>query len=217
MTTLPPEDLLKRLEERLGPKGFTRDAGSMAPWLEDWRKRYRGAAAAMLSPETTEQVVDIVRLCAEARVPLVPQGGNSSMVAGATPAGRRARAAAVDAENEPHPFGLPRGEQRCLRGRGHPFPPARGGVGSGAALSAVAGGQGQRDHRRADFHQCRGDAGASLRPDAKPRSGNRGGAPRRSLFTNLAALKKDNRGYDLKQLLIGAEGRSASSPPRTSS
>jgi FAD/FMN-containing dehydrogenase len=77
--------LLEKLAAGLGPKGFTREPAAMAPWLEDWRKRYRGSAAAMLSPATTEEVAQIVRLCASERVALVPQGGNTSMVAGATP------------------------------------------------------------------------------------------------------------------------------------
>ena len=86
MTNPPSSDLLQKLAARLGPKGFTADPGEMQPWLVDWRDRYQGAAAAMVSPGSTAEVVDIVRLCADARVPLVPQGGNTSMVAGATPA-----------------------------------------------------------------------------------------------------------------------------------
>ena len=57
----------------------------MAPWLTDWRGKYHGRAAAMLSPATTEEVAAVVRLCGDARAALVPQGGNSGMVGGATP------------------------------------------------------------------------------------------------------------------------------------
>ncbi len=74
MTKPPTPALLDELASLLGPKGFTRDAGAMAPWLEDWRKRYRGAAAAMLSPTSTDEVAAIVRACAAAGVALVPQG-----------------------------------------------------------------------------------------------------------------------------------------------
>ena len=91
MASPPSPDLLSRFETLLGPRGFTRDAGDMAPWLTDWRRRYTGAAAAMVSPATTEEVAEVVRLCARARVALVPQGGNSSMVAGATPDLNRVR------------------------------------------------------------------------------------------------------------------------------
>ena len=81
----PSPDLLQRLAGRLGPKGFTTDSGDMDPWLTDWRGRVRGAAAALLSPATREEVADIVALAAAERVAIVPQGGNTSMVAGATP------------------------------------------------------------------------------------------------------------------------------------
>src|SRR5690606_27536833 len=57
----------------------------IAPWLDDWRGRYHGRAAAILSPATTAQVAAIVALARDLRVPLVPQGGNTSMVGGATP------------------------------------------------------------------------------------------------------------------------------------
>src|SRR6185436_2084238 len=81
----PPSPLLDKLAGLLGPKGFTRDPADLAPWIEDWRGRYHGAAAAMCAPASREEVAELVRLCAEARVPLVPQGGNTSMVGGATP------------------------------------------------------------------------------------------------------------------------------------
>ena len=71
------DQLLERLSHLLGPKGFTRDPTDLAPWLEDWRKRYKGAAPAMLSPPGTDELDEIVRLCRAARVPLVTQGGNS--------------------------------------------------------------------------------------------------------------------------------------------
>ena len=78
-------DTLAQLAQRLGPKGYCDDEAAMAPWLEDWRGQYHGKAAAMLSPASVDEVVDIVRHCATQRVPLVPQGGNTSMVGGATP------------------------------------------------------------------------------------------------------------------------------------
>src|SRR5512139_3808100 len=85
MTVAPSAELLADLASRLGPRGFTRDPREMEPWLDDWRGRYHGAAAAMLSPQSTAEVAEIVRLCAAANVALVPQGGNTSMVGGATP------------------------------------------------------------------------------------------------------------------------------------
>src|SRR3546814_15992190 len=81
----PSPQLLDRLQALLGDKGFSDDADAMAPWLTDWRGKYHGRAAAMLSPATTGEVAAVVRLCAQEDAALVPQGGNSGMVGGATP------------------------------------------------------------------------------------------------------------------------------------
>src|SRR5687768_14643779 len=81
----PSRALLDKLASLLGPKGFSEDPADLEPWLTDWRGRYRGRAEALLSPETTAQVAEIVTLCAAEGIPLVPQGGNTSMVGGATP------------------------------------------------------------------------------------------------------------------------------------
>ncbi|HEY6047586.1 MAG TPA: FAD-binding oxidoreductase, partial [Sphingomicrobium sp.] len=76
---------LSALRSKLGPKVLTTDAAEIEPWLTDWRGRVHGSSPVMLAPASTEEVVEIVRLAAEHRVPLVPQGGNTGMVAGATP------------------------------------------------------------------------------------------------------------------------------------
>src|ERR1051325_5577924 len=81
----PSAVLLDKLADRLGRKGVTREPAEMAPALADWRGRYHGAAAALVMPATREEVRDTVALCAGEGVSLVPQGGNSSMVGGATP------------------------------------------------------------------------------------------------------------------------------------
>ena len=82
---IPDRDLLDRLSRLLGPRGFSVDPVDLDPWLTDWRGRVRGQAAALLSPASSAEVSAIIRMAAEARVAIVPQGGNSSMVAGATP------------------------------------------------------------------------------------------------------------------------------------
>ncbi len=109
----PPQGLLDKLAGLLGPKGFSRDRGEMAPWLDDWRGRYRGAAAAMLSPASREEAAELVRLCAAAGVALVPQGGNTSMVGGATPDALGRGADRLDAADE-------RRSARSIRPRGTP-------------------------------------------------------------------------------------------------
>jgi FAD/FMN-containing dehydrogenase len=206
MTKPPTPALLDELASLLGPKGFTRDAGAMAPWLEDWRKRYRGAAAAMLSPTSTDEVAAIVRACAAAGVALVPQGGNSSMVAGATPDAdgtslllslRRMNAIrALDAETDSAicEAGVILSDLHDrASGAGWRFPlslAAKGSATVGGLVSTNAGGT-----QVLRFGTMRGlvEGLEAVLPDG-------------SVFDGLAGLKKDNRGYDLRQLLIGAEG-----------
>jgi FAD/FMN-containing dehydrogenase len=77
--------LVGEIRSRFGPKAAITDPADIEPWLSDWRGRYHGAAPAILSPASTEEVSAIVKLAAERQVPLVPQGGNTSMVGGATP------------------------------------------------------------------------------------------------------------------------------------
>jgi len=201
-----PANLISAVEQRLGPKGVITDAAEIQPWLADWRGRYHGASAGILAPATTEEVAEIVRLAAEHRVPLVPQGGNTGMVGGAIPPDdgsavllslRRmnrirsldagSRLAVVDAgvilqtlHDAAHEAGLR-------------FPLTLGARGSctvGGLASTNAGGT-----QVLKFGTMRGlIAGVeAVLPDA-------------SVHDGLSALKKDNRGYSIDQLLIGAEG-----------
>jgi len=198
--------MLATLERQLGPKGFTRDPGDMAPWLSDWRGRVHGQAAALLSPANTDEVQAIVRLAAENRVAIVPQGGNSSMVAGATPS------------SDGHALLLSLRRMNAIRslspednvavaeagvilsdlhdaaaGIGRRFPLSLGAKGSariGGLISTNAGGT-----QVLRFGTMRS---LVVGIEAILPSGER--------FDGLSALRKDNRGYDLRQLLIGAEG-----------
>jgi FAD/FMN-containing dehydrogenase len=79
------DDLLARLAAELGPAGVLTDTADTAPYAVDWRRLYRGRTPAVLRPSTTAQVAAALRLCGEAGVPVVPQGGNTSMVGGAVP------------------------------------------------------------------------------------------------------------------------------------
>ena len=206
MTRPPSASLLDAFANLLGPKGYSTDADTMRPWLTDWRGKYHGRAAAMLSPATTDEVASIVRLCGESGVALVPQGGNSGMVGGATPdasgdqlllslrrmnrirgideAGQLAVAeAGVILENF-HNAALAHG----LR-----FPLTLGGKGSatiGGLVSTNAGGTQVLRH-------------GSMRALTL---GVEAVLPDGGIFDGLAPLKKDNRGYDLRHLFCGAEG-----------
>ncbi len=202
----PSPALLDKLAALLGPKGFTRDPGDLAPWLADWRGRYRGAAAALLSPANREQAADIVRLCAEESVPLVPQGGNTSMVGGATPdASGAAMIVSMRRMNRIRSLDAAAGVVICEAGviladlqeaalaAGQRFPltlGARGSATVGGLISTNAG----------------GTQVLRFGPMRALVLGIEAVLPDGGLFDGLSALKKDNRGYDLKHLLIGAEG-----------
>lgn len=206
MTRPPSPALLARLADILGPKGFSTDPDVLAPWLTDWRGKYHGKAAAMLSPASTGEVAEIVRLCAAEGAALVPQGGNSGMVGGATP----------DASGDQLLLSLRRMNQ--IRGidvtarimvaeagvilehlhhaaleEGLRFPLTLGGKGSatvGGLVSTNAGGT--QVLRHGTMRTLIAGIEAVL-PDGQ-------------IFDGLAPLKKDNRGYDLRHLLCGAEG-----------
>ena len=194
------------LSNRLGAKGFTRDPHDMAPWLTDWRGMYHGTAAAMLSPATTAEVADIVRYAAQHGLSLVPQGGNSGMSAGATPdksstqillSLRRMnaiRSIDVAARQIVADAGvILQNLHDAADARGLRFPLTLGGKGSatmGGLVSTNAGGT--QVLRHGNMRSLVLGIEAVL-PDG-------------SILDTLTPLKKDNRGYDLTQLLVGAEG-----------
>jgi FAD/FMN-containing dehydrogenase len=203
MTDLVALDAFRSL---LGTNGYSDDPDDLSPWLTDWRGRYTGKAAALLSPANTEEVAAIVRIAADHRVALVPQGGNSGMVAGATPDSsgdsvllslrRMNRLLAFDSDS-----GEATVEAGLILQHFHDavaahdrrFPLTLGGKGSatiGGLISTNAGGTQVLRHGTM--------RGLVLGLEAV--------LPDGSVFDGLAPLKKDNRGYDLKQLLIGAEG-----------
>ncbi|MFD0387278.1 FAD-binding oxidoreductase [Tistrella bauzanensis] len=71
---LSPSAFIDLLVAITGPRGVITAEGDMAPYLEDWRKLYRGHALAVVRPASTDEVAAIVRLCAGAGVAVVPQG-----------------------------------------------------------------------------------------------------------------------------------------------
>jgi FAD/FMN-containing dehydrogenase len=198
--------LIDSVREKLGPKAAITDESAIAPWLEDWRGRYHGAAPAILAPDSRDGVAAILALAHAARVPLVPQGGNTGMVGGATPPAdgsalilslrRMNRIRSVDPAN-----GLAIAEAGVILAdlhaaaleQGVRFPltlGARGSATIGGLTSTNAGGT--QVLRFGTMRSLVAGVEAVL-PDG-------------SVHDGLAALKKDNRGYDLNQLLIGAEG-----------
>lgn len=206
MTHAPSPALLSALESLLGPKGFTVDPDAMAPWLTDWRGKYHGVAAAMLSPASTEEVAAIVRLCAAAEAALVPQGGNSGMVGGATPDAsgtqlllsmrrmNRVRAIDRDARFAVAEAGVILEHfHEAAAAQGLRFPLTLGGKGSATIGGLVSTNAGGTQVLRHGAMRALVEGVEAVLPDG-------------SIFNGLAPLKKDNRGYDLRHLLCGAEG-----------
>jgi FAD/FMN-containing dehydrogenase len=202
----PSPDLLAELAQLLGPKGFTTDNDIMQPWLTDWRGKYHGHAAAMLSPASTSEVAAVVALAQAAGVALVPQGGNSGMVGGATPDAsgtqlllslrrmNRIRSIDTGARSVVAEAGVilqtlhDAVETQDLR-----FPLTLGGKGSATIGGLVSTNAGGTQVLRHGTMRALVEGIEAVLPDG-------------SIFDGLAALKKDNRGYDLRHLLCGAEG-----------
>jgi FAD/FMN-containing dehydrogenase len=200
------EQFLQELADRLGPRGFTRDPHEMEPWLVDWRGRYHGAAAAMVSPASTEEVATIVALCAEARVPIVPQGGNTGMVGGATPSPNgdalllslrrmnRIRSLSPDSNSAICEAGVILENLHAAAATiDRRFPLTLGAKGSATVGGLISTNAGGTQVLRFGTMRSLVQGLEAVLPDG-------------SIFHGIAPLKKDNRGYDLRQLLIGAEG-----------
>lgn len=200
------QDIIDRFTALLGPKGVTTNADDIAPWVSDWRGRYHGAAAAIVSPDSTRLVAETVKLAAELSVPLVPQGGNTSMVGGATPpADGSALILSLRRMNRIRSLSANDNIAVCEAGvilsvlhdaaqaEGRRFPLSLGAKGSATIGGLVSTNAGGTQVLRHGTMRALVDGLEAVLPDG-------------SIFDGLDALKKDNRGYDIKQLLIGAEG-----------
>src|SRR6187551_2382879 len=198
--------MIEEIRTRYGAKAAITDPADVEPWLTDWRGRFHGKAAAILSPSSTDEVSQIVKLAGERCVPLVPQGGNTSMVGGATPPAdgsalilslrRMNRLRSISSE---HNVAIAEAgiiladlhDQATAVGRRFPLTlGARGSCTIGGLISTNAGGT--QVLRFGTMRSLVAGVEAVL-PDG-------------SIHSGLSGLKKDNRGYNLDQLLIGAEG-----------
>ncbi len=198
--------LKQRLVEALGNKAVVSETEAMAPFLAEQRGRYQGVAPFVVRPASTAEVATAVRLCAEAGVPVVPQGGNTGLVAGGIPfaedgavllsLGRLNRIREVNATD--YSITVEAGcilqqVQEAAERADRLFPLSLGAEGScqiGGNLSTNAGG----------VHVLRYGNARDLvlglevvLPDGR-------------IWDGLRALRKDNTGYALKHLFVGAEG-----------
>ena len=196
--------LVEQLHARFGAKVALTEPDDIAPWLTDWRGRWHGASPALLQPDSVEAVAAIICLAREGGVALTPQGGNSSMVGGATPPAdgsalilslRRLKAirtiqpgfaiaeAGVILETLHHAAADAR--QR--------FPLTLGAKGSATIGGLVSTNAGGTQVLRFGPMRSLVEGLEAVLPDG-------------SIHHGLAGLKKDNRGPSLDQLFIGAEG-----------
>jgi FAD/FMN-containing dehydrogenase len=204
--TEPGGGLLPSIKAVVGSNCVLTDPAEMAPYLTDYRGHYVGRALAVVKPADTEEVAAVVNLCLEAGVPIVPQGGNTGLCGGATPLpdgrslvvnlSRLNRIRAFDAANDT--LCVEAGctlaavqEAAATAGRLFPLTLASGGSCEiGGTLSTNAGGV--QVLRYGNMRELTLGLEVVL-PDGR-------------VWNGLRGLRKDNTGYDLKQLFIGAEG-----------
>lgn len=198
--------ILAALIEIVGAKNLLRDEADIAPYLTDWRGHYTGMAQAVVRPGSTEEVSRIVSLAQEHGIPIVPQGGNTSLCGGATPDSSgaaiivslarmdmirqidpKSRTITVEAGCILENIQLAADREDLL------FPlnfGSRGTCRIGGNLSTNAGGLNVVRYGNA--------RSLCLGLEVVVADGR--------VMNLLSPLKKDNTGYDLKNLFIGAEG-----------
>ena len=197
--------VVERIAAVVGPSGLLAGAEAQASAV-DWRRRYFGKALAVVRPSNTDQVAQVVRLCAESGTPIVPQGGNTGLCGAATPdasgraiiisLARMNRIRGVDTVNNPMTVQagcLLAAVQQAAREAGRLFPlslAAEGTAQIGGNISTNAGGTAVL--RYGNTRELVLGLEVVL--------------PGGQIWDGLRGLRKDNTGYDLKQLFIGAEG-----------
>jgi FAD/FMN-containing dehydrogenase len=199
-------DFLRRCQSITGAAHVLTSDDAMAPFLTDWRGRFTGKALAVLRPDSVEQVAQLVQACAQWAIPVVPQGGKTGLVLGGVPdatgsavvlsLARLNRVRTVDPVNRTitvdagcilDAIQQAAARHDCL------FPLSLAAEGSctiGGNLSTNAGGTAVLRYGNTR-ELCLGLEVVT---------------PQGELWSGLRALRKDNTGYDLRDLFIGAEG-----------
>jgi len=201
--TAPPPAALDELKAALGPAGWSQDPFTLAPHLTEWRGRWTGETPILLTPGSTAEVAKAVAICAAHGVSIIPQGGNTGLVGGQIPYGevllstRRLRAVRDvtpldDAMTLEAGITLLEAQQHATAAdRFFPLSLAAEGTATiGGVISTNAGGT-----QVLRYGMMRDQV-----------LGIEAVMPNGEIFNGLKRLRKDNTGYDLKQLLIGAEG-----------
>ena len=198
--------LQKRLADIVGAAHVLTAATQTQPYLTDWRKQYSGPAECVVRPGSTEEVARVVALCAGEGVAVVPQGGNTGLVGGSVPTGARRevvlalgrmnRIRSLDRLNDTATVEagcVLAAVQAAAADAGRLFPLSLAAEGScqiGGNLSTNAGGVNVLRYGTAREQVLGMEV---VLPDGR-------------VWNGLRGLRKDNTGYDLKQLFLGAEG-----------
>lgn len=194
---------ISALKAALPAKAWTQDPDIIAPHLTEWRDKYFGQTPILLTPGTTDDVATAVKICAEHKMPIVPQGGNTGLVGGQTPQGEVlislkrmtrvrdvnpiANAMTVEAGATLHAV------HEAADAADRKFPLTLSSQGSctvGGVLSTNAGGN----------HVLKYGTTKELV------FGVEAVLPDGQIFNGLTSLRKDNTGYDLSRMFLGAEG-----------
>ncbi|TFW32774.1 FAD-binding oxidoreductase [Massilia horti] len=200
------DEFLRRCSDIAGTTHVLTTLDDMAPYLTDWRRRFTGKARAVLLPGDSFEVARLVKACADYRVPLVPQGGRTGLVLGSVPDAsgeavvlslkRLNRIRALDTVNRT--ITVDAGAilyhvQQAAREAGLLFPLSLAAEGSctiGGNLATNAGGTAVLRYGNTR-ELCLGIEAVT---------------PHGDIWDGLRGLRKDNTGYDLRDLFIGAEG-----------
>lgn len=205
-TTDPPrQPLLDVLRAAVGERHVLAE-GDLSAYTQDWRKRVRGRALAVVRPGNTAEVAAVVKACAAAGISIVPQGGNTGLAVGSVPDDsgtqvvlsltRMTAVRAIDAANltiTVEAGCVLQNLQEAAESAGFLFPLSLAAEGSctiGGNLGTNAGGtQVVRYGNTRDL--CLGLEVVTAQGD---------------IWDGLSGLRKDNTGYDLRDLMIGSEG-----------
>jgi FAD/FMN-containing dehydrogenase len=204
--TPPAASLLDAIRAIVGARGILTDPSDTAPYSEDWRSLYHGRTSAVIRPATTEELAAVVKLCAANNIPVVPQGGNTSMVGGAVPNENGSELILSTArlnrirDLDPVDMSLTveagvtlKAAQLAAAERGCLLPLSISSEGTaqiGGVLAVNAGG-----NNTVRYGNAR-DLVLGLEvvlPDG-------------TIWNGLRRLRKDNTGYCLRQLFVGSEG-----------
>lgn len=202
-----PSDILQQLILAVGPDRVRSDPQEISPFLTDWRKRYSGPSEAVIFPGSTEEVVQVMHICHSHRIAVIPQGGNTGQSGGSVPLSDQSANVILslsrlnrirDLDKANNTMTVEAGVilqtiQETALAQGRFFPLSLGAEGScqiGGNLSTNAGGTNVLRYGNAR------DLVLGLEVVL----------PNGEILSSLKTLRKNNTGYDLKSIFLGAEG-----------